>query len=45
MKIALINPPYREIYHVLEPVYPIGLGMIQANCNKNGIKVDLFDFL
>lgn len=44
MKIALINPPYRETYHVLGPVYPIGLGMIQANCKKSGIKVDLYDF-
>lgn len=43
-RIALINPPYRGIQHILAPSFPLGLGYIKAVCEQNGIKCDLFDF-
>ena len=44
MKIALINPPYRKIMHILNPAFPLGLGYIKAVCKKNEVYCDLFDF-
>lgn len=43
-KVALINPPYREHLSVTYPVYPLGLGYLQASCTDNNIVCDLFDF-
>ncbi len=44
-KIALINPPYREMKHIVGPIFPIGLGYIKATMEKiYSIKCDLFDF-
>ena len=44
-KIALINPPDREMKHIVGPIFPIGLGYIKATMEKiYSIKCDLFDF-
>lgn len=44
MKIALVNPPYREVMHIVNPAFPLGLGYIKSVCEENGVHCDLFDF-
>lgn len=43
-RIALINPPFREVKHRMKDAYPLGLGYIKAFCNSKGIDCDLYDF-
>lgn len=43
-KIALINPPFREVKHTIRDAFPLGLGYIKAYCASKGVVCDLFDF-
>ena len=43
-KIALINPPFREVKHTIRDAFPLGLGYIKAYCESKGVACDLFDF-
>lgn len=43
-KIALINPPFREVKHTVKDAFPLGLGYIKAYCSNKGVLCDLFDF-
>lgn len=43
MKLALINPPYRQVLDFTKPSFPLGLGYLKVMCKLNGISCDLYD--